>query len=43
MLRNGINDPENKLRFKGDLMFGASEKAQTEEFLSDSNYKIISY
>lgn len=43
MLRNWISDPENKLKFKGDLMFGASEKVQTEESLSDSNYKVISY
>lgn len=26
MLRNGIDDLENKLKFKGDLMLGASEK-----------------
>lgn len=28
MLRNVINDLENKIKFKGDLMLGASEKIQ---------------
>lgn len=39
MLRNGIDDLENKLKFKGDLTLGASEKVQTEGFLSGINYK----